>query len=250
MPLRPVEDAEHLLAGIRHLLLDPRLVGVQIHQTALEAEPPRAEEALVDPRGAEHVRAEVADERHRRQPERAAGDEHGDARRVGERGGDQQPVRHDDELPLGAELEREVVGGGARIERDRLALVDERGRGTGDRLLAVGLDPQAQVERELCLAALKGAHAAPDPCHEALARQLREVAADGHFRNRKRLRKFRNRKRITGLEQAEHLLHPFVLRQVRQLWRHFSTVSPVAGSDRATLRRLCCTCQWRLFTFD
>ena len=84
----------------------------------------------------EHVGADVADERHRRQAEHPAGDEHGDARRVGERRRDQEAVRDDDELALRAQLEREVVRGRARVERDRLALLDERGRGPRDRLLA------------------------------------------------------------------------------------------------------------------
>ena len=66
VPLRPVEDADHALAGVRHLLLDPHLVRVQVHEPALEAQPAGAEEALVDPRRSEGVGAEVADERHAR----------------------------------------------------------------------------------------------------------------------------------------------------------------------------------------
>ena len=42
MPLGPVEDAEDLLAGICHLLLDPHLVRVQIHEASLETESARA----------------------------------------------------------------------------------------------------------------------------------------------------------------------------------------------------------------
>src|SRR5207249_10020090 len=34
VPLRPVEDAVHLLARVRHLLLDADLVGVEVHQSA------------------------------------------------------------------------------------------------------------------------------------------------------------------------------------------------------------------------
>ena len=34
VPLRAVEDAVHLLAGVGHLLLDPHLVRVQVHQPA------------------------------------------------------------------------------------------------------------------------------------------------------------------------------------------------------------------------
>ena len=72
---------------------------------------------------AEDVGAEIADERHRRQAQHPAGDEHGDAGGVRERRRDEQAVRDHDELPLRAELEREVVRGRARVERDRLALV-------------------------------------------------------------------------------------------------------------------------------
>ena len=169
MPLRSVEDAEHLLAGIRHLLLDPHLVRVQIHQTALETEAARAEEALVDPRRAQHVGAEVADERHRRQPQHAAGDENRDARRVGERRRDEQTVRDDDELALRAQLERQVVRGRARVERDRLALVDHlRGRAR-DRPLPLDLEAEPEVEPDLGLPVLERPHAATDARDETLA---------------------------------------------------------------------------------
>ena len=74
MPLRPVEDPVHLVARIGHLLLDPDLVRVQIHQAAREAEPARAEKSLVDTRRAEHVGTEVAHERHRRQAQDTTGE--------------------------------------------------------------------------------------------------------------------------------------------------------------------------------
>ena len=171
-----------LLAGVGHLLLDPHLVRVQIHQAALEAEPARAEEALVDPRRAQHVGAEVADERHRGEAEHAAGDEHGDPGRVGERGGDQQAVRDDDELALAAQLEREVVRGRARVERDRLALAHQRGGRAGDGPLALDLEAEPEVEADLRLALLERADAAADAGDEALpgelVRSLRTVTSE------------------------------------------------------------------------
>ena len=173
MPLRPVEDPVDLLAGVGHLLLDAHLVRVQVHQAALEAEPARAEEALVDAGRPQHVGAEIADERHRRQTEHAAGDENGDAGCVGERGRDEQAVGHDDELALVAQLEREVVRGRARVECDRLALADQRRRGAGDRALPLDLEPQPQVEADLGLALLQRPHAAADARDESLLGERR-----------------------------------------------------------------------------
>ena len=95
---------------------------------------------------------------------------HGDPRRVGERRRDEQPVRDDDELPLRAQLEREVVRGRARVERDRLALVDHRRGRARDRALPLDLEPEAQVEPDLELALLQRPHAAADAGDEALAR--------------------------------------------------------------------------------
>ena len=211
VPLRAVEDPVDLLAGVRHLLLDPHLVGVQVHQPALEAEAARAEEALVDARRAQHVGAEVADERHRREPQHAAGDEDGDAGRVGERGRDEQAVRDDDELALRAQLEREVVRRRARVERDGLALADHRRRRARDRALALDLEPQPEVEADLGLAVLERADAAANARDEPLLRELGEVAADRDLRNRKRFRKFRNLNGIAGLEHPQH-------RCMRSLW--------------------------------
>src|SRR5207249_6092278 len=65
MPLRAVEDAENLLTGVGHLLLDPHLVRIQIHESALEAQAARTEKTLVDPSRAEDIRPEIADKRHR-----------------------------------------------------------------------------------------------------------------------------------------------------------------------------------------
>ena len=61
MPLRPVGDADDVLARVRHLLLDPDLVRVQIHQPALDADAARAEEAPLEARVAKEVSAETAD---------------------------------------------------------------------------------------------------------------------------------------------------------------------------------------------
>ena len=220
VPLRAVEDADDALARIGHLPLDPHLVRVQVHEPAVEAQAARAEEALADPRRTQHVGAEVADERHRVEPEHAAGDEHGDPRRVGERCRDQEAVGDDDELLLRAQLERQVVRGRARVERDRLALVHHGRRGPGDGLLALDLEAQPEVEAELRLAALQRPDAAADAGDEPLPRQLAEVAPDRDFRNRERFRKFRNVNGIARLEHPQDLLHPLVLRQIRHALGH------------------------------
>ena len=93
---------------------------------------------------------------------------------------------------------------------DGLAVVDHRGCGGCDRLLAANLDPEAQVEAELGLAALERPHAPPHTSDEALARELGEIAADRDFGNRKYFRKFRNLNGITALEHPEHALHALV----------------------------------------
>ena len=211
MPLRPVEDPVDRLAGVGHLLLDAHLVGVEVHEAAFEAEAAGAQEALVDPGRAEHVGAEIADERHGREPEHAAGYEHRDAGRVRQRGGDEQAVRDDDQLALLPQLERDVVGGRARVERHRLALLDHRRGGAGDRALMLDLEPQAQLEPDFRLALLERPHPAADPRDEPLLGEGGQVAADRYLRNRKRLRKFRNLNGVARLEHPEHLLHPLFL---------------------------------------
>ena len=210
MPLRAVDDAVHLLAGVRHLLLDAHLVRVEVHQPALEAEAARAEEALVDPRRPQDVRAEVAYEGHRGQPQHTAGDQHGDPRSVRQRGRDEEPVRDDDELAHRAQLEGEVVGGRAGVERDRFSVVHHRGRCAGDCALLLDLQPKPQVEPDLG-AVPPGAHAPADARDKTLAGERREIAANRDLRDRKRLRKFRNRHGIARLEQAQHVLHPLLL---------------------------------------
>ena len=49
-PFRVVEHADHALAHVGHLVLDPNLFGVEIHQSPLEADSACAEEALADAR--------------------------------------------------------------------------------------------------------------------------------------------------------------------------------------------------------
>ena len=109
----------------------------------------------------------------------------------------------------------EVVRGRARVERDRLALLDHRRGRAGDRLLAVRLKPQTEIESELRLPALQRPDPAADARHEALPGELREVVADGYLRDRKRFRKFRNVNGIAVLEESKHLRHALALRQIR-----------------------------------
>src|SRR5438874_13456426 len=52
-PLRLVEDPDHALAHVGHLALDANLVGIEIHEPAIEADSTRAEEALADARSPE-----------------------------------------------------------------------------------------------------------------------------------------------------------------------------------------------------
>ena len=214
MPLRPVEDPVHALARVGHLPLDADLVRIQVHQPPREAEAARAQEALVDPRRPEDVRAEVADERHRREPQRPAGHEHRDPGRVRECGCDEQAVRDHDELALRAQLEREVVRRRAGVERDCLTLADHLRGGVCDGPLPLDLQPQPQIEADLRLALLERPYAAADPRDEALPRELGEVAANRHLGDGKGFRKFRNRNVITRLEQAEYVLHAFGLGKI------------------------------------
>ena len=211
VPLGAVDDADHPLAGLGHDLLDPDLLRVQVHQAPRQAQAAGAEEDGVDPHPREDLGRPVAADGHRRQAQQAAGHQDVDPRRLGQRGGDEQAVGDHHQLAAGAELQREVVRGGAGVERDRLALAHHRGRRAGDRPLAAGLQPQAHVERELGLALVEGAHPAAHPGDQPLAREAGEIGPDRDLRNRKRFRKFRNLDGIAVLEHAEHLLPPLVL---------------------------------------
>ena len=162
---------------------------------------------------------QIADERHRRHAQDAAGQKHRDPGGVGERRRDEQAVGDHDELPLGAELEREVVGGRARVECDGLALVDHLGRCARDRALRVDLEAHPQIEADLRLTVLERPGAAADPRYETLPRELPEIAPDRDFGDGKGLRKFRNLNVIACLEQAQHMLHALGLREVRQVDR-------------------------------
>src|SRR5581483_3830416 len=75
------------------------------------------------------------------------------------------------------------------VVRDRLAVVDHRRGGAGDRPLLVRLEPEPDVERELGVAALERSDAAAHARDEALAGELGEVVADSDLRDRERLRK-------------------------------------------------------------
>ena len=173
---------------------------------------------------------EVPDERHRREAQDPAGEEHRDPGRVGQRGRDEQAVRDDDELPLRAQLECEVIRGRAGVERDRLALVDHLGCGAGDRALRLDLEAHPQIEAELRLALLQGTRAAADPRDEALTGQLPEIAPHRDLGDGKRLRKFRNLNVIPRLEQAQHMLHSLGLREVGEVDRvvDAATVRPLS----------------------
>ena len=149
-------------------------------------EPARAQKAHVDAGGAQHLAAQVADQRHRRQAQQPAGHQHADARRVGQRGGDQEPVRDDHELALGAQLEGQVVGRRARVEGDRLALADERGGGPGDRPLARRLERAGAGRSRPPSGPAEGAHPTARPRHQALPGQPGQVAARRHLGDRKR----------------------------------------------------------------
>src|SRR5262249_40948786 len=88
---------------------------------------------------------------------------------------------------------------------------------------------------DLRLSLAERAHTASNPRDEPLAGERREVAADGDLRNRKHFRKFRNRDRIAGLEDAKDLAHPLLLRQTGKLAGTFDARDPMPP-----LR----TCQW------
>jgi len=71
--------------------------------------------------------------------------------------------------------------------------------------------PKPQVEADL-RAVPQGTHASADARDKPLAGQCRQIAANRDFRNRKRLRKFRNLHGIPRFEEPQHMLHPFLLR--------------------------------------
>ena len=59
---------------------------------------------------------------------------------------------------------------------------------------------EPDIERELGLSSLQPAHAPAHPGHQALPRELGQIGANGDFRDRKLVRKFRNMNAVLGLE--------------------------------------------------
>ena len=175
MPFRAVEDRDDLLARGSHLALDLHLLGVEIEQTAVEADASHADEALVDSRAAQNVARRIADDGHCRQAEHPARHEHVDAGRIGKGDRIEQAVGDDDDLALLAQLERQVIGGRARVERNRLPVSDHRRRRSGDRALLGRLEMKPNVEGQLRLATLEPADATAHAGDKPLAGELREI---------------------------------------------------------------------------
>src|SRR5262249_43461409 len=132
---------------------------------------------------------------------------------------EERPFRDDDRSPLRPHLGREIVGGRARAESDRLALVDHGGRRSGDGALLLDLESKTHVEADLELALAERTCAAADARHAPVPSQLAEVVPDGDLRHGEGLRKFRNLNVIAGFEQAQHVLHPLRLREIAEIAR-------------------------------
>ena len=174
--------------------------GLRSMRPRSSADPARPEEALADAGAAEDARGEVADERHRGVPQNAARDDHAHARSVREGAGDAQAVRDHDELPPVPQLERNVEGGGARVESDRLAVADHRGRSARDCALGCLLHAQPDVEGRLRLPRLERAGSTANPGYEALSRKIRKVASYGHLRHREGLSELDHGNGVSHLE--------------------------------------------------
>src|SRR5207248_871605 len=78
-----------------------------------------------------------------------------------------------------------VVGGRARVERDRLAFTDQRGCAARARAVALDLEPQPQIARDLGLAVAERPPAASNAGDQPLARERRQVAAPRPRRDRR-----------------------------------------------------------------
>ena len=63
------------------------------------------------------------------------------------------------------------------------------------------------------------------------ARQGGKIAADGHLRDGEGFRKFRNRNVIARLEEPQHVLHAFGLREIPKFRRRNAALRRVDGRD-------------------
>ena len=155
----------------------------------------------------QHARADVADERHRGQPQHPARDEHGDAGRVGERRRDPEAVRDDDELALSraARARGSTRSCSSRARRPR---PPRRAPPPPARPPACGRPrsgaavSNAISEWPRCSGRTPPRTRATSPCRARSERSLRIVTSE----TENYLRKFRNRKRIARLEQAQDCL--------------------------------------------
>ena len=161
-----VDDRDDLARRGDHRALDLGLLVGRVGQAGLEGEAGGAEERLLDVDPAEQAVAELADDGQRLPADATAEHQDGDPGMAGELRGDAQPVGDDRQLaPAAAGLE--VAGDGqgrrARVHDDALAVLDEGGAGGADPGLLVGLEPLADVERELRPAAVDRDRAAVGP---------------------------------------------------------------------------------------
>ena len=103
--------------------------------------------------------------------------------------------------------ERDVEGGRARVEGDRLAVPDHRGGSPGDRALRVLLDPEANVERGLRLSGLERPRATANASDKAPLRKNRKVVPDRDLGDLEVTSELRHRHGVTRVEQLEDPIH-------------------------------------------
>lgn len=114
---------------------------------------------------------------------------------------------HRDAPDLG-ELPGEHAGGGARRQADRGAGLDHRGGLPGDRRLLRLLAEHLLVEAGLLHAALGEHRAAVHPLQQPLALEARQVAPDGHLRDRELVSEARDERGAVALQLVQDALPP------------------------------------------
>ncbi len=204
MPLSTVEDADDALAAAAISCLSRTSYGLRSMRPRSRLRPRAPRKPVLMLVDAEHVGAEIADERHRVEAEHAAGHEHVDARCVGERGRDQEAVGDDDELLLAgaARARGSTRWCSSRARRPRLPRPSRRGG--GDRLLAArprGGDASRSRARTGCAASGRAPPRtrATRPWRASSERSLRTVTSE----TANVFRKFRNVNGIAALEHAQ-----------------------------------------------
>ena len=142
---------------------------------------------------------------------------------------------------LRAQLEREVVGGRARVERDCLALVDHRRGSARDRALALDLEAQPQVEADLRLPRLSARTPprtrATSPCCASVVRSLRTVTSE----TEKASASSATVNGIAGLEQLQAPAASALAAQITRIRVRRRCARPYARSARKSIAHVTLT---------